>query len=592
MQLPTFSYYNKQARHLIKILLPTLLIGLLYASCAKDYEQIPLGQQQTRELIFDTHDSAGTYAIRFLSEVYNDALISGHSRLSGGDYLDAATDDAVSSSSTLSGVQKISDGAYTSTDLIADDNWSKSYQTIRSATVFIVNIDRVPLIEKLPDGRPAKTAYKAEARFLRAWTYFELVRRYGGVPLLGDKVYELTDDMELPRNTFKECVDYIVSELDMAIDSLRSQKIVNSTSYGRITKEAAMAVKAKVLLYAASPLFNGGNIDPSNALTGYTSYDKNRWKLAADAAKKLIDLHYYSLMADFQKVFTTQNIPVGPNTENIFWRQNGYNQNLEKNNGPIGYTSAGGNGRTSPSQNLVDAFPMKTGLSTMDGSSGYDLSDPYRDRDPRLKWTIFFNDQPWLNRHVELFEGGLDRPGGSVQQTKTGYYMRKFMGDFENASGGLYANTLHDWIFIRYAGILLDYAEAANEFEGPTAAVFQVLYDLRRRAGIEAGSDGYYGLDPTMDQIKMRAAIQNERRIEMAFEEQRYWDIRRWKIAEKIYGQPVRGMDIQRTGNGQVFYNPVDIYHPAFKAPRMYLYPIPYTEVLKDERLVQNPGWK
>ena len=592
MQLPTFSYYNKQARHLIKILLPTLLTGLLYASCAKDYEQIPLGQQQTRELIFDTHDSAGTYAIRFLSEVYNDALISGHSRLSGGDYLDAATDDAVSSSSTLSGVQKITDGAYTSTDLIADDNWSKSYQTIRSATVFIVNIDRVPLIEKLPDGRPAKTAYKAEARFLRAWTYFELVRRYGGVPLLSDKVYELTDDMELPRNTFKECVDYIVSELDKAIDSLRSQKIVNSTSYGRITKEAAMAVKAKVLLYAASPLFNGGNIDPSNPLTGYTSYDKNRWKLAAAAAQKIIDLHYYSLMTDFQKVFTTQNIPVGPNTENIFWRQNGYNQNLEKNNGPIGYTSAGGNGRTSPSQNLVDAFPMKTGLSTMDGSSGYDLSDPYKDRDPRLKWTIFFNDQQWLNRHVELFEGGLDRPGGSVQQTKTGYYMRKFMGDFENASGGLYANTLHDWIFIRYAGILLDYAEAANEFEGPTAAVFQVLYDLRRRAGIEAGSDGYYGLDPTMDQIKMRAAIQNERRIEMAFEEQRYWDIRRWKIAEKIYGQPVRGMDIQRTGNGQVFYNPVDIYHPAFKAPRMYLYPIPYTEVLKDERLVQNPGWK
>ena len=592
MQLPTFSYYNKQARHLIKILLPTLLTGLLYASCAKDYEQIPLGQQQTRELIFDTHDSAGTYAIRFLSEVYNDALISGHSRLSGGDYLDAATDDAVSSSSTLSGVQKITDGAYTSTDLIADDNWLKSYQTIRSATVFIVNIDRVPLIEKLPDGRPAKTAYKAEARFLRAWTYFELVRRYGGVPLLGDKVYELTDDMELPRNTFKECVDYIVSELDKAIDSLRSQKIVNSTSYGRITKEAAMAVKAKVLLYAASPLFNGGNIDPSNPLTGYTSYDKNRWKLAAAAAQKIIDLHYYSLMTDFQKVFTTQNIPVGPNTENIFWRQNGYNQNLEKNNGPIGYTSAGGNGRTSPSQNLVDAFPMKTGLSTMDGSSGYDLSDPYKDRDPRLKWTIFFNDQQWLNRHVELFEGGLDRPGGSVQQTKTGYYMRKFMGDFENASGGLYANTLHDWIFIRYAGILLDYAEAANEFEGPTAAVFQVLYDLRRRAGIEAGSDGYYGLDPTMDQIKMRAAIQNERRIEMAFEEQRYWDIRRWKIAEKIYSQPVRGMDIQRTGNGQVFYNPVDIYHPAFKAPRMYLYPIPYTEVLKDERLVQNPGWK
>ncbi|WP_224069830.1 RagB/SusD family nutrient uptake outer membrane protein [Arachidicoccus terrestris] len=592
MQQPTIYHHNRRFSSFIKMIGATLVTAAMLSSCAKDYEQIPLGQQQTRDLIFDVHDSAGVYAIRFLNEVYNDALVSGHNRLSGGDYLDEATDDGLSSATSLSAVQKIADGAYTSTDPGADDNWARSYQAIRSATVFITNIDRVPLIEKLPDGRPAKTAYKAEARFLRAWTYFELIRRYGGVPLLGDKVYELTDDMELPRNSFKECVDYIVSELDKAADSLRSQKIVNSTSYGRITKEAAMAVKAKVLLYAASPLFNGGNIDPSNPLTGYTGFDKNRWKLAADAAKKVIDLHYYSLMEEFPKVFSTQNMPVGPNTENIFWRQNGYNQNIEKTNGPVGYTSAGGNGRVSPSQNLVDAFPMLNGLSTTDGTSGYDRANPYMGRDPRLKWTVFYNDQQWLNRHVELFEGGLDRPGGNVQQTKTGYYLRKFMGDFENAANGLYSNTLHDWIFIRYAGILLDYAEAINELEGPTAEVFQVLYELRKRAGIDPGSEGHYGLDPNMDQTDMRGAIQNERRIEMAFEEQRFWDIRRWKIAEKLYSQPVGGMDIQRTGNGQVFYNPVDVYSPSFTAPKMYLYPIPYTEVIKDEKMEQNPGWK
>lgn len=568
-----------------------LVTVIFYGSCAKDYENIPLGQQQTLELTFDSHDSAGTYALRYLSEVYNDALINGHNRVSK-DYLDAATDDALSSSTSLSAVEKLASGAYTSTDLNADDNWVSSYKTIRAATVFIVNIDRVPLIEKLPDGRAARPAYKAEARFLRAFTYFGLIKRYGGVPLMGDKIYELTDDLQLPRNSFKECVDYIVSELDLAADSLRSQKEINSGSYGRITKEAAMALKAKVLLYSASPLFNGGNIDPSNPLTGYTSYDKQRWQLAADAAKAVIDLHYYSLMPDFTSVFTTQNQPIAAGTENIFWRQVGNNQEVEKNNGPIGYTSAGGNGRTSPSQNLVDAFPMQNGLAITADGSNYNANDPYKDRDPRLKATVFYNDQPWLNRHIELFDGGTDRPGGTVQQTKTGYYMRKFMGDFSASNSTVYSNTLHDWVYIRYAGILLDYAEAENEVQGPLAQVYQVLYDLRQRAGIDPGDNGNYGLNPAMNQEQMRAAIHQERRIEMAFEQERYWDIRRWKTADSVYGQPVQGMDIQRTGNGELYYNVQNVFTPHFVAPQMYLYPLPYNEVVKNPAMKQNPGWK
>lgn len=591
MQLPIYSY-NKMRKGLIwQLVCYSLIIGLFFASCAKDYEQIPLGQQATLELTFDRHDSAGTYALRYLNEVYNDALISGHNRIEG-DYLDAATDDGLSSASSLSEVEKLASGAYSPTNGNADNNWEDSYAAIREATIFILYIDQVPLIEKLPDGSPARPAYKAEARLLRAWTYFNLIKRFGGVPILADKVYQLPDDMELPRNSFAECVDYIVSELDKAADSLRSQKQINSTSYGRMTREVAMAVKAKVLLYAASPLFNGGNIDGANPLTGYASFDKNRWQLAADAAKKVMDLNYYSLMEDYASVFTTQNQPVGANKENIFWRQNGNNQNVEKTNGPIGYTTAGGNGRTSPSQNLVDAYPMISGLPITSTLSGYNESDPYTNRDPRLMATVFFNDQLWLNRHLELFDGGLDRPGGSVQQTKTGYYMRKFMGDFENVSGGLYANTIHDWVFIRYAEILLDYAEATNEVQGPTTDVYQVLYDLRKRAGIEPGPDGHYGLDLDMDQAAMRTAIHNERRIEMAFEQQRYWDLRRWKLAQSVYSQPVKGMDIQRTGNGQLYYSPVPVFTPHFEAPKMYLYPIPYSEVIKNNKMKQNPGWK
>lgn len=566
--------------------------AMVFASCAKDYEKIPLGQQMSIDLIFDKNDSAGQYAIEFLTNTYNDALFSGHNRLSG-DYMDAASDDAISSYTGLSDVEKIATGAYSATAVNSDDNWSKSYIAIRSATIFIVNIDRVPLLEKLSDGRPARSAYKAEARFLRAWTYFELVRRYGGVPITGDSVYQLTDNITLPRQSFETCINYIVSELDAAADSLRGEEQVNSTNYGRITKGAALALKAKVLLYAASPLFNGGNIDDGNVLTGYTSYDKNRWKLAADAAQAVMNLGTYALMPNYTDVFTTQAEPIGNNTETIFWRQNGTGTSVETTNGPVGYTSAGGSGRTSPTQNLVDAFPTIDGLQITDPNSGYNEDDPYANRDPRLKATIFYNGYSWLNRYVQTYDGGLDKPGGTIQQTKTGYYMRKFMGSFENVQGSpVYSNTIHDWIFLRYAEVLLDYAEAANEYAGPGDDVYNVLYALRKRAGIAPGDNNTYGLKQGMSQDEMREAIRNERRIEMAFEEDRYWDVKRWKIAEQVYADPLQGMDIQQTGNGQLYFNKISVLTPHFVAPKMYLYPIPYSEVVKNANMKQNPGWE
>ncbi|MDE1192990.1 MAG: RagB/SusD family nutrient uptake outer membrane protein [Arachidicoccus sp.] len=568
-----------------------ITLCLSFSSCAKDYEKIPLGQEQPLDLTFDPHDSAGTYAISFLNTVYGDALINGHNRI-GGDYLDAASDDAVSSYNGLSDVEKIASGAYSATSTNSDDIWTQAYTAIRSATVFIVNIDKVPIIEKLSDGRSARSAYKAEARFLRAWTYFELIRRYGGVPVMGDSVYQITDNMELPRASFQRCVNYIVSELDTAENNLRTQPQVNSANYGRITQGAAMALKAKVLLYAASPLFNGGNIEAGDSLTGYLDYDINRWKLAEDAAKEVINLGIYSLSAQYSEVFTTQAEPIAANTETIFWRQNGTNTSVETNNGPVGYTSAGGLGRTSPTQNLVDAFPMNNGLAITDPNSGYDNNNTYANRDPRLSATVFYNGMLWLNRNVETFDGGLDKPGGTLQQTKTAYYMRKFMGSFESVSGSpIYSNTIHDWIYLRYADVLLEYAEAANEYGEPASNIYNILFSLRKRAGIAAGDDQYYGLQQGMSQSQMREAIRNERRIEMAFEEQRYWDIRRWKIADSVYANPLMGMNIQQSSNGQLYYNKVQVLTPAFSSPKMYLYPIPYSEVVKNRNMKQNPEW-
>jgi hypothetical protein len=529
----------------------------------------------------------------YLLTTYQQALYNGHNRINGA-YLDAATDDAVSSASGIPAVQAIATGAYSAANGNADDLWTYCYNAIRNATVFIVYINRVPLLEKLPNGQPARPAYRSEARFLRAWLYFQLLKRYGGVPLLGDSIRQITDNVQLPRNSFSDCVNYIVSECDNIKDSLRTAAMVNPTTYGRITQGAAMALKAEALLYAASPLYNGGNIDPSNPLTGYTSYDANRWRLAADAAKAVIDLGAYQLMPNFNDVFVTQAAPVGPNTETIFWMQLGSPAtSVESANAPVGFSSAGGNGATSPTQNLVDAFPTDSGYAITDPAAQYDPSDPWSHRDPRLNLTVFHNGSLWLNRAVQTFDGGLDKPGGSVQQTKTSYYMRKFMGAFESVTSNppTYSGTVHDWIYFRYAGILLDYAEATNEFSGPSSEVYNVLYALRKRAGILTGPDNTYGVPQGMTQSDMREFLHNERRIEMAFEEQRYWDIRRWKTAAKAYSAPLQGLDIQQSSSGQLFFNPIDVLTPKFRDPQMYLYPIPYSEVIKNGQMKQNPQW-
>ncbi len=574
------------------ILVPALasFFTLVLTSCKRVYEEVPLGQQIPLNIAFDDKDSNGVYALRFLLTTYAQALPNDYNRV-GNNFLDAATDDAISSQVTISDVERLATGAYSASNTNADNVWAANYASIRNTTVFAVLINRVPLAERLPDGRPARPAYRSEARFLRAMLYFDLVKRYGGVPLMGDTIRQIDDNIQLPRNTFEECINYIVSELDNIKDSLRTKENMNSTSYGRVTKGAAMALKARVLLYAASPLFNGGNIESGNALTGYTNEDPNRWKLAADAAKAVIDLNSYSLMPSFTSVFTTQGAPVASNTESIFWRQSGTGVSVEQANGPVGYSSAGGNGITSPTQNLVDAFPMINGLPISDPASGYDPNDPYANRDARFGGTIFYNGKLWLNREVATYNGGADRPGGTLQQTKTGYYLRKFMGDFESVSGGIYTPTVHDFVYLRYAEVLLNYAEALNEFSGPSTDVFDALHQLRQRAGIEAGSDDSYGIPATLTKVELREVIRNERRIELAFEEHRYFDIRRWKIASQAYGSPLRGVNVLRTSGGVVTYDYVNVFTPVFREPQMYLYPIPYTEVIKNPAMRQNPMW-
>ncbi|MDB5006714.1 MAG: hypothetical protein JWP45_1107 [Mucilaginibacter sp.] len=555
-------------------------------SACKKYEQFPV-DKQTLNIVFDKYDSLGTNAHSYLNSIY--ALLRDGHNVVATDYLDAASDDAVSSAAgSTNQVTVLSTAAYNSSTLPANENvWSGTasyWAGIRMANEFVSNIGVVP-VQQTYNGYSMKYTWKSEARFLRAYFYFELVKRFGGVPLLGDKVYSINDNISLPRNSFSDCINYITSECDAIKDSMLTNPIISPNAYyGRATKGAAMALKARVLLYAASPLFNGGNIDAANPLTGYTNADQTRWVAAAQAAQDVINLNVFSLDQSFKDVFLTQNNP-----EIIFIRQGDNGNTIESANGPVGFPAANGLGRTSPTQDLVDAFPMNNGLPITDVSSGYDSNNPYANRDPRLSYTVLYNGAQWLNTQLQTFEGGQSKPNTGQQQTLTSYYMRKFMGNFENANA--YGAHNEDWVILRYAEVLLDYAEAENEaLASPNSNVYSTIISLRKRAGINAGSDGMYGLKAGMTQADMRAVIQNERRIELAFEESRYFDIRRWKIAETVMNQPRRGETINQSGNATT-YNIINVLTTKFTQPKMYLYPIPYDEVLKNPNMKQNPGW-
>ena len=338
-------------------------------------------------------------------------------------------------------------------------------------------------------------------------------------------------------------------------------------------------------------------------MIGYASYNKERWNDAAKAAKAFIDEYgpngngAYNLTQstsdgdnrDFRDIFLGFYNKTN-NPEVIFYRPGGENESIETNNGPLGFSGNSlGKGRTLPTQNLVDAFPMKDGMFEGEGSEyKINKSNPYENRDPRLDYTVLHHGSFWLNNTLDISIGGVNNPSNSAEYSRTGYYMCKFMGKFSGESE--YGDKIHLWVMFRYAEILLNYAEASNEyFPAPTKEIYDALIALRARSGIEAGKNAMYGLKENMTQKEMRKVIQNERRIEMAFEEQRYWDIRRWRIAEDIFKEPLKGKEIRISGNSTLF-NDVDVLNTTFDVKR-YFYPIPYSEVVKNDNMIQNPKW-
>lgn len=484
-------------------------------------------------------------------------LQDGYNRYNGA-MLAAGSDEAVNSNLN-SAVNIFNNGTWSSLRTL-DDNYAINYNGIRQVNVFLANSHRANIVPLTDIPR-----LRGEAFFLRAFFHFELWKRYGGI-IIADHVFTTADNLDLPRNTSQETLNQILKDCDSAGVTLPlSVTQYGAGDKGRATKAAALALKSRALLYAASPLNN-----PSGDLT--------LWQKAALVSKELMDTKAHSLLASYANIsnFTT----AAYNSEVIFATAATLRNDIEINNAPISYNGA--LGLTNPTQELVDAYAMKNGLPITDPTSGYDPNNPYKDRDPRFAQSIIYDGALFKGIAVSTAVDGKDGIGKSVNATKTGYYMRKFLSESASWNQTTNATVRRPWVIFRYGETLLNYAEAQNEAAGPDASVYEAINQIRKRAGVANLPEG-------LSKDQMRQRIRNERRVELAFEEHRSFDVRRWKTGETDFGKAVTGMRITNTGTANT-YERFTVENRVFNE-RMYRYPIPQVEINNATKLQQNPGY-
>lgn len=509
-----------------------------------------------------------------------DYLPAGYNRIDGA-MLAAATDEA-DHAPIGSDIEKFQLGTWNAVTN-PDNNWGDCYRAIRLSTLFLQNSENYEEIILRDTSTASKLnnyktqcadlkALRAEARVLNAYMYFELLKRFGGVPLT-DKLYSLESHPDLERSTYDQVVKHIVGEIDEVLDNdeLRDDWYAyDQKLYGRFTQGAALALKSRILLYWASPQNN-----PTD--------DQERWEEAAQAAHDLIELTRYSLEGNYGNLFsgTTSH----QSKEVILAYMTGANNTPETDNYPI--STNGGKTGTCPSANLVDAYENADG-TPFDWNSLAPGADPYADRDPRLQYSIVVNNSQWNGRTMQCYDGGTDG-SGVTQATTTGYYLKKFLTDGLDLEKN--QTSVHSWILFRYAEILLNYAEAMNEAYGPDADPFG---DGKTARWAVNEVRGRVGMPPVAasDETEMRGRIKHERRIELAFEDHRFWDVRRWgkADAESALKAPIMGVSITKTQTGFT-YAAKTVGSRTFQE-KMMLYPIPQSEILRSAgKIKQNPGW-
>lgn len=491
---------------------------------------------------------------------------------------DCACDDAEYGNSG-SPVQYFTNGSWSAVNTV-DDAWNL-YYGIRAANSFIEEVAKTDFSRYEHDVQYAnwmkKLAYfPYEARVLRAHYFFELARRYGDIamPLA---VLDKEGANSIVKTSFDDVVEFIVSECDecapMLPDSYADQP---GAQIGRVTKGFAMAVKSKALLYAASPLHNE---------TG----DVEKWKRSAKAALDIIRSGIYSLDPD-----GCVNDISSP--EIVMMVIGGDSQDFELMNFPIRFTEGKRTGPTAtfPSQNLVDAFETINGAAVKLTDAGwvsddpqFDPQKPYDNRDPRFYRTVLANGMTFKDSEIEVFEGGADHAEVTAGGSPTGYFLRKYIQETTSFVPDKTVTNKHHWVVYRYAETLLAYAESmVNAFGSPDYSdpdypysALWALNQVRSNAGM-----------PETDADDFRNKLINEWRVEFAFEDHRFWDVRRWKIGDETQRELV-AVNIRKDADGTLnFYR--QVYENRKWTDRMYFYPIPQSELFKNRNLYpQNLGW-
>lgn len=440
-----------------------------------------------------------------------------------------------------------------------------AYNEVRQTNMFLSKVDQSPT------DADQKAVLKGQVKFLRAMLYFNMIKRYGGVPII-TQPQELTDDLFVKRQTADEGFAFIIKELEEAIALLPETYGSRDLDVGKANKSSATAFLGRVLLFWASPLFN-------------QSGDNSRWEQAAAINKKVIDKGVYQLHNNFRNIMLDKN-----NAEEVFsvqylkgYREHGWDSWAQPDS-----QSKNDAVRRSPVQEFVDAFEMKNGKDIHEPGSGYDPANPYLNRDPRFHATVLANGATFFGATIYMYEGapidGINLPYATI----TGYLLRK--GTNEN-NKDYYASSGSDqnWIELRYAEVLLNYAEAQNEaLSAPDQSVYDAIELIRERAGLSP-----YQLPAGLSKEQMRDRIRHERYIELSFENKRYWDLKRWKTAVQVLdGKRFHAMYITKHDDGTFTYEkkPVDAVPYVFQE-KMYFMPVPQREIEKNPNLEQNPGW-
>lgn len=587
-----------------------LLCALVYGGCDGD----PLNITPTDRIIEETVWQDPALVEAFLNNIYK-----GMDHGANQGQLGTMSDEASAVPDLGTGVVVEATVTPGNMGILADGRsdqfkWDELYSRIREVNVFLNEID-----EAAVEDQELKDRMTAEAHFLRAYFYHNLMRAFGGVPIVTD-VAELGDqELNVPRNSFAETVDFIVSEAEAAAALLPTFQ--TGVNLGRATRGAALALKARVLLYAASDLYHA---NPSGMPeTGYTEgRDRTQmWQDARAAAQAVMDLGLYRLFGadpapgdstalNYYRLFHTPD-----NGESIMERyftigdRFGTNQNYRPHiyHGPNGFHQWGG---ATPIQQLVDAYSMADG-SEFSWDDPEHAANPYDNRDPRFYATILFDGAAYRERPadvqaldrsgvIQTFKA-LELPDGTIvpgadtrdspiepwNGTWSGYYVRKILDDDALPSAGQDAGI---WIYFRYGEILLNYAEASIEL-GEYAAARDALNQIRRRAGMPE-------FDASATGQALKEAYRHERRIEMAFEEQRFFDIRRWMIAPDVMNEPAQGINItaratnraDRSTYGDYRYEVMTYQNRAWN-DKLYFFPISAEEMNRNNNLVQNPGY-